>query len=86
MEGTPELVRESDKLNMLIEMRSEAYAKDRKGTHEKIFVRGEELKRKYGNDCYNYTAFHVLIGSSTRDLPNFDFPGEDSVEEFLRSL
>ena len=45
------------------------------------------LKRKY-KDINSYWTYNMLIGSSTDDdkIPTkFDFPGEDSIEKFLRS-
>ena len=40
------------------------------------------LRSKYP-DCENYLLFHVLIASTPPPCKNFDFPGDDSVEQFL---
>ncbi len=47
------------------------------------------LKDKYGKDIEEYELFHFFVGSGLKDdhIPaNFDFPGEDSIEQFVRRL
>lgn len=49
----------------------------------------DSLKKKYGErDVYKYALFHILGGSTGYEdlVEHFDFPGEDSVERFIRSL
>ncbi|GEM_PF-1747963 len=48
----------------------------------------EELKKKYP-DYLNYRIYHFLIGSTpsnARKLIEEDFPGEDSVVNFMNSF
>jgi hypothetical protein len=51
----------------------------------------EYLRKKYpGREgALGYTLYHLLAGSSmmSQDVPaGFDFPGDDSVEMFLKAL
>jgi hypothetical protein len=53
-----------------------------------LMKRGEELRQKYAN-ARDYSAYHIMIGSSSvqyRVMPHCDFPGDDSVEQFLTNL
>lgn len=44
------------------------------------------LEKNYP-DHQQYLMYHILLGSSPRETPpNFDFPGEDSVELFIDNL
>ena len=57
-------------------------------THAMVDKKAEELRRKY-SDFKEYELYHVLIGSSAvpgEGFKEFDFPGEDSVENFIHSL
>jgi len=48
-----------------------------------IVEKVKELRLKY-SDYESYHAYHILVGSSLlNECPNFDFPGEDSIEAFL---
>lgn len=52
--------------------------------YERLVEFGEGLKEKY-SDFLDYELFHFLVGSTMQGEPkHFDFPGEDSVEAFLR--
>lgn len=52
------------------------------------------LREKFGKDATSYALWHLIAGSShgdtgelqSLDYPNFDFPGEYSIEKLLRSL
>ncbi|MBU4348328.1 hypothetical protein KJ671_02405 [Patescibacteria group bacterium] len=46
---------------------------------------GLKLKEKYKTNAREYYLFHLLIGSTKIKTFEFDFPGEDSIEKFLRS-
>lgn len=56
-------------------------------TNEAVLRKTQELKKKYP-DFDDYELYHVLIGSGKGNevFSKFDFPGEDSVESFIRSL
>ena len=51
---------------------------------------GQRLKKKYGEAVNNCRLFHLLVGSGENEKlgkwTEFDFPGEDSVEEFMNKL
>ena len=51
---------------------------------EKFQNQGIKLEKKYKN-TRKYYLFHLLIGSTKTKTSEFDFPGEDSIEKFLRS-
>lgn len=83
MEGAPD-----EKQILLEELKSKRLSlyKESHDIHDKIFVKAKELQNKY-KDYYDYELFHLLIGSTLpKPVPNFDFPGEDSIVDFLRSL
>lgn len=45
---------------------------------------GQYLQSKYPNPT-QYALFHILTGSTLmREAPFFDFPGEDSIEKFIK--
>ena len=70
-----------------LEKRMLAAAKD-ENIHEKgdqIIAFANKLKTKYSN-YGDYLLYHVLVGSTLKPKPFFDFPGEDSVEKFLEVL
>ena len=70
-----------------LESRMLAAAKD-ENIHEKgdqIIAFSKKIKEKYSN-FGDYLMYHVLVGSTLRTKPLFDFPGEDSVEKFLDDL
>lgn len=53
-----------------------------------IFFFAQKLREKYPN-FKNYTVYHTLIGSTIPagvETVKEDFPGEDSVEDFVNSL
>ncbi len=53
--------------------------------YEKMFNFARSLRDKYPN-CEDCELFHFMIGSTMKHEPAFfDFPGEDSVESFLRN-
>ena len=53
----------------------------------KIHTKVTALREKYP-DYKNYVLYHLLTGSTPHDpMPTlFDFPGDDSIETFLRSF
>ena len=54
-------------------------------THEQIVEFAKRLEQKY-SDYNSYKAYHLLIGSTPPNLcSKFDFPGEDSIEKFIKS-
>lgn len=64
--------------------------KDLEQLFKDLNLKSEELKNKYGENVYRHPLYHALGGSSFRegeyDLIEDDFPGEDSVEDFIKSL
>jgi hypothetical protein len=58
--------------------------------HDQMMDRAAYLQSKYPDTFYDYEMYHFLISSNIGvELPlfdQFDFPGEDSVEKFIRSL
>lgn len=55
--------------------------------YDKLVNFGQMLRKKYP-DCQDYELFHFLVGSTMRPeemATKFDFPGEDSIETFLRN-
>lgn len=61
---------------------------DYKTYEDRVFDKVATLKKNYGDkEVYKYRLFHVLFGSSNPSgIEHFDFPGEDSIETFIRSL
>lgn len=45
----------------------------------------QNLKEKYKKDANQCYLYNVIIGSSGMKSTEFDFPGEDSIEKYLRS-
>ena len=76
-------------LEELGNLRIEAYRKDKEednfSFHDKVLEKSKELKQRYSNYS-DYELYHLLIGSQIKSYKEFDFPGDDSVEKFLRSL
>ena len=63
-----------------------AYHRKGLDTNEKVIKKSTELKAKYKN-YHDYEMYHLLVSSGLLyPTENFDFPGEDSVENFIRSL
>ena len=84
MEKAPNL--EEALLSKLRELKIVAYEKDMSGTDKKVRDKFNELQRNYP-DFYQYKTFHLLMNSTPPEsATETDFPGEDSVEKFLRSL
>ena len=58
-------------------------------THDKVVRKANDLQNKYP-DYRDYRMYHVLAGSNDPDgeksVPKSDFPGQDSVADFIRSL
>lgn len=68
----------------LVDLKRKIYEDETK--YESMVEFGIELRNKYP-DCEEYELFHFLVGSSIREghePAHFDFPGEDSIETFLR--
>lgn len=78
---------EAEIVEKVSQMRSSLYARKgkTKEVHEKICAIAEKLKEKYSK-ATEYRLFHVLIGSTPRVCPNFDFPGDDSIVKILEDL
>lgn len=87
MEGIPNKEQLIAELKQLLRA---AHRKDRLGTHDKIVEKDQALKNKYctaEDNSQDYEMWHVLVGSTLREpAKKFDFPGDDSVEKFIRSL
>ncbi len=67
-------------------LRAQAYDRGTMDFHERVIVKADILQEKYPN-FLDYKLHHLLIGSTfSGDLKEFDFPGDDSVELFFRSL
>lgn len=57
---------------------------DKFNKHNQIAEFGQHLRHKY-SDPTEYTLFHILVSSTpVGTQPFFDFPGEDSVEKFIK--
>ncbi|TSC70367.1 MAG: hypothetical protein CEO12_391 [Parcubacteria group bacterium Gr01-1014_46] len=67
----------------LKELRARAHNKDMMGFYERMLEFVGRVESKYP-DCRSYELFHLLIGSTPLNPTKFDFPGEDSIEKFLR--
>ena len=52
--------------------------------HDKLVNKARNLQAKYP-DYEDYELYHLLIGSTVYDRPEFDFPGEDSVQKFIEA-
>lgn len=82
-EFTPEQEEEINKVKLL---RKELFDKFKFDAYNAIAKFNKQIKEKYPDyiKCYLY---HVLIGSSIEtDTLDFDFPGEDSVLDILKSI
>lgn len=56
---------------------------DKFSIYNLVVAKLRELESKYPN-ARDYLAFHILAGSTPHhELPHLDFPGEDSLENFL---
>ena len=54
--------------------------------YEKLIEFAERLKKEYG-DYQDYKFYHFLVCSTPNsELSEVDFPGEDSVKDFIESL
>ena len=57
--------------------------------YDKLALRAKYLQKKYP-DYFNREVWHIMIGSSLgyKMMPVIedDFPGDDSVEEFIKTL
>lgn len=88
-----------DKAELALELKKITDSLLRKDVQQKSFdnlntIRKfiENLKRKYIKDendeskkgAGQYYLLHMVIGSSGMKTTEFDFPGEDSIEKFLR--
>ena len=83
--------------NLLLESYKKDEAEHSMVNYEMVLRKDKELKDKYP-DYYTYRLYHLLIGSSVEPIisnpennsplptENFDFPGDDSIEKFIREL
>jgi len=72
----------------LKEKLNNAYNTDAIDAHEKVFEYTDEIKKKYP-DYSKYRLWHLVIFSTigkSMEITHFDFPGDDSVERFIKSL
>ena len=54
--------------------------------NDRINQKAQYLRAKYP-DYENYVMYHILTSSGMdRDCPNFDFPENDNVADFIRNL
>lgn len=51
--------------------------------NNKIVDYAETMRELYPN-ALDYALFHLVIGSTVDKHPFFDFPGDDSVEKFIK--
>ena len=73
-------------LNELKSLLSAAMKKDSLGVQDKMVKKVEEVRKVY-LDYQKYEMYHLLVGSGLIGTPEyFDFPGNDSIEKFIRSL
>lgn len=60
------------------------YKHDQYGMHAKVLDLHARLISRHP-DARSYQLFHLLSGSTPKDsMQMFDFPGEDSVESFIK--
>ncbi len=82
-----EKLKEEGLLRELSERRHALYeADDNFIFHEQIFAFAKKLQESF-NNYKEYKLYHLLIGSSIVEeskVQEFDFPGEFSIERFLR--
>ena len=72
----------------LYNLRVSAIERDGWEAQDRIVAMANRLKLKY-SDHEEYEMFHILIGSTPdegKQFTKFDFPEEDSVASFIRSL
>lgn len=65
-----------------------AYKTDAMVTHQRMLDFTNIIRGKY-SDYSKYRLWHLLIGSTIGDaskITHFDFPGDLSVEKFIKSL
>lgn len=86
MQKFEQLKNKEEKIKELKEKWDAAHEKDALDAYNKCTNFAQELLKKYP-DARDYRLFHILIGSSVdREMEKFDFPGDDSVEQFINSL
>lgn len=75
---------EEEKFNTLHEKWENIMKKDGISFYNKCADFSRKIRQKYP-DAETYQLFHLLAGSTfdKDDAPNFDFPGEDSIEKFI---
>ncbi len=82
MEGEPK--NENLILEELTVLRDKLWESD--AGYDECVSFAKKLLEKYP-DARKYKLLHLLIGSTpSDDVTKFDFPGEDSIETFIRSL
>ncbi|MDO8260361.1 MAG: hypothetical protein Q7T50_02555 [Candidatus Magasanikbacteria bacterium] len=72
----------------LADLRIDAIKRDGWEAQNRIVAVANKLKLKY-SDYEEYAMFHILIGSTPdegKQFTKFDFPEEDSIASFIRSL
>jgi len=62
----------------------ELYNKEGVAFHERILKKIAELQKRYP-DYDEYQSYHLAIGSSEK-REKLDFPGEDSIFEWLKKM
>jgi hypothetical protein len=84
---TPEESPLVEEIKMLMKLARDRWGPDAFAERQVAFA--QQLKAKYP-DCARRRAYHALAGSTVwegaADTIEEDFPGEDSVAEFLQSL
>lgn len=72
--------RKMDELRMLMRSIPED---DLVAASDKIFDYAANIRKTYPN-ANDYALYHLVIGSTVEQKPFFDFPGNDSVEKFIK--
>ncbi|MCX6701674.1 MAG: hypothetical protein NTX96_00570 [Candidatus Zambryskibacteria bacterium] len=87
MEGAPnEEVLLTELKTLLHEAQDEDRLKNTYYVQDEIVKKVKGLRKKYP-DWQNYRVYHLLVGSDLLEPTKyFDFPGDDSIEKFIRSL
>lgn len=81
-ENNPEEEKRVKELELLAD---KVFEKIEKWDDSEVYVFLKKLEKKYP-DHTNYRLYHLLDSSTLfKNCPKFDFPGDDSVEKFLRS-
>jgi hypothetical protein len=83
-----ESMRRRDILDEITPLKEELTKEDPRGHYDKRLALIQKIKEAYPDDYDTYQLWNFLVGGTIEKdrQPNFDFPGELSVENFIRQL